>query len=137
MTDEKRSGAITRWPILVAAALIVAGGVAFYFVTRPAPPPTNAQGLTASGIRSLSGSGELVGPEARFEWSRDARADVYRLEVYDLSSQLLAAAVLRDTFLVASAVLPDSSHAGIWRVIPVSPGGTELPGTSPARFDRR
>lgn len=126
------SGRANPW-LIVAALLIVAAGITMYFVTRPAPP---AETRTAAGIRSLAGEGLLEGPEARFTWSRDPRADVYRLETYDLTSRLLAAAVLRDTSILASAVLPESSHAGVWRVVPVSRGGTELPPTPNQRFLR-
>ena len=40
------------------------------------------------------------------------------------------------TSVLASAVLPESAKAGIWRVVPVSVGGTELPPTSNERFVR-
>jgi hypothetical protein len=99
---------------------------------RPvAPPPTQ----TPAGLGSRAG--ELEGPDAKFAWDRDPRADVYRIEVYDASSHLLAAAVLRDTSILASALLPDSAHVGIWRVVPVSVGGTELPPTAGKPFIRR
>jgi len=136
VTDSPAPGRATRWPLFAAAVLLAAGVVVMYFVSRPAAPPTNEAGLTAAGIRALAGEGALEGPDARFTWSRDARADVYRLEVYDLTSRLLAAAILRDTTVLASAVLPDTARAGVWRVIPVSPGGTELPPTPTARFHR-
>jgi len=136
MTNANRSGGTTRWPLIVAGVLVVAGAMAMVLIARP-PAPTPAETLTpVAGIRTLSGDGILAGPEARFAWSRDGRADVYRLEVYDLSSRLLAAAVLRDTSVIATAVLPESARAGVWRVVPVSAGGTELPPTASNRFDR-
>jgi len=136
VTEPNPSGHATRWPLYAAGLLLAAGAVVMYFVSRPPAVPKNEAGLTAAGIRALAGEGALEGPDARFTWSRDPRADVYRLEVYDLTSHLLAAAILRDTSVVASAVLPETSRAGVWRVIPVSPGGTELPPTPTARFHR-
>ncbi|MEO5617748.1 MAG: hypothetical protein ABIS67_08250 [Candidatus Eisenbacteria bacterium] len=136
MSDSRTSGRVSRWPLIIAAVVVAAGAVVFFFISRPARKPVNAAGLTAAGIRALAGDGLLEGPEARFTWSRDARADIYRIEVYDLTSRLLAAAVLRDTTVPASALLPDTARAGVWRVIPVSPGGTELPPSPTARFHR-
>ncbi len=136
MNEPPGAGRVTRWPLIAAVVLVVAGAVTFFLVSRPPSPPVNEAGLTAAGIRALAGDGLLAGPEARFAWSRDGRADVYRLEVYDLGSRLLAAAVLRDTSLLASAVLPDTAHAGVWRVVPVTAGGTELPPTATSRFHR-
>ena len=130
------SGRVTRWPLIIAAVVLAAGAAVLFFISRPARKPVNDAGPSATGIRALAGDGLLQGPEARFTWSRDPRADIYRLETYDLTSQLLAAAVLRDTTVLASAVLPDSAHGGVWRVIPVSPGGTELPPSPTARFHR-
>jgi len=130
------SGGITRWPLIAAAALLVAGATALYFIMRPPPPAPVDPALTAARIRALAGNGLLEGPDAKFSWSREPRADVYRIEVYDASSRLLAAAVLRDTSIAASALLPDSAHAGVWRVVPVSKGGTELPPTPSTKFVR-
>jgi len=136
VTNANPSGGITRWPLIAAGVLVVAGAVAMVFIARPPAPPPAGTMAPAAGPRTLSGDGILAGPEARFAWSRDGRADVYRLEVYDLSSRLLAAAVLRDTSVIATAVLPESARAGLWRVVPVSAGGTELPPTTSNRFDR-
>lgn len=127
-------GRVTRWPLIIAVVVVAAGVAALFLVSRPGRAPDTQP--TVAGIRALAGDGLLEGPDAMFTWSRDARADVYRLEVYDLSSQLLAAAVLRDTTVLASAVLPDTAHGGVWRVIPVSPGGTELPPSPTAHFQR-
>jgi hypothetical protein len=125
-------GDITRWPLYAAGALVVIGIVAMYFVMRPtAPPPTQT-----TGSAPRTSEGRLEGPDAKFAWSHDPRADVYRIEVYDASSHLLAAAVLRDTSILASALLPDSAHVGMWRVVPVSAGGTELPATAGKPFIR-
>ena len=124
----------TSRALVAAALLVVAAGIVMWFVTRP---PRPAAVTPANGISSLAGAGLLEGPDARFTWSRDPRADIYRLEVYDLGSRLLAAAMLRDTSVLASAVLPDTAKAGIWKVVPVSVGGTELPPTPNERFVRR
>lgn len=135
MNDSQASpGRVTRWPLIIAVVVVAAGVAVMFLVSRPARTPDTAPAVT--GIHALEGDGILAGPEARFSWSRDARADVYRLEVYDASSRLLAAAVLRDTSVLASAVLPDSAHAGMWKVVPVSPGGTELPPSPTAHFQR-
>ena len=130
MTEDR---GVTRWPLLLAALLVVAGGLAMFFVTRPRAP---VQTIDASQARARAGAGVLEGADARFTWSREPRADVYRIEVYDRSAHLLAAAVLRDTSVLASALLPDTARAGIWRVVPVSVGGTELPPTGHQRFIR-
>jgi hypothetical protein len=136
VNDSPKTGRVSRWPLIVAAVVLAAGGAAMFLVSRPNPSSEPDAAQTAAGIHALAGDGVLSGPEARFTWSRDGRADIYRLEVYDMTSQLLAAAVLRDTTVLASAVLPDSAHAGVWRVVPVSPGGTELPPSPNARFLR-
>lgn len=131
-TESRRSerGA-SRWPFVLAVLLVVAAAGVLYFVSRPAPP----QPVVPAG-RATRGMSSLAGDSARFVWSRDPRADIYRLEVYDLSSRLLAAAMLRDTTIPASAVLPETAHAGIWRVVPVSRGGTELPPSDTLLFER-
>ena len=127
-----RNDSSARLWLAAAVLLVVGGAAAMYFVTRPARP---AEVRTTSAIHAVSGAGVLKGPEARFTWNRDPRANLYRLELYDPTSNLLAAALLRDTTVLASAVLPDSAHIGVWRVVPVSPGGTELPPTT-SRFIR-
>lgn len=122
----------TSRALVAAVLLVIAAVIVMWFVTRPAKP---AKVTPPGGL--LAGAGLLEGPDARFTWSRDRRADIYRIEAYDLSSHLLAAAVLRDTSLLASAVLPESAKAGYWRVVPVSVGGTELPPTPNERFVRK
>ena len=122
----------TSRALLAAVALVIVAAIVMWFVTRPPKPAPVA---APSGL--VAGAGLLDGPDARFTWSRDPRADIYRLETYDLSSHLLAAAMLRDTSVVASAVLPESAKAGWWRVVPVSVGGTELPPTPNERFVRK
>jgi len=125
-------GGGSRW-LIAALVLVVAGAIVMLLVTRPAKSPDVSQ---ASALPAVAGQ-VLVGPDARFTWARDRRADVYRLEVYDLRFHLLGAAVCRDTSVPAAAILPDSAHAGVWRVVPVSVGGTELPATRNLGFIRR
>ena len=122
----------TSRALVTAVVLVIAAAIVMWFVTRPPKPAA-----VAPPNNLLAGAGLLDGPDARFIWSRDPRADIYRLETYDLSSHLLAAAMLRDTSVLASAVLPESAKAGIWRVVPVSVGGTELPPTPNERFVRK
>ena len=124
----------SRWPFIVAILLVAAGAIVMFVVTRP-PAPKEPE--VVEGNRTPGGTLVLAGDSARFVWSGDTRADVYRLEVYDVASRLLAAAVLRDTVVLASAVLPETASAGLWRVVPVSAGGTELPPSDTARFVRR
>lgn len=122
----------TSRALVTAVVLVIAAAIVMWFVTRPPKPAA-----VAPPNNLLAGAGLLDGPDARFTWSRDPRADIYRLETYDLNSHLLAAAMLRDTSVLASAVLPESAKAGIWRVVPVSVGGTELPPTPNERFVRK
>ena len=122
-------GRVTRWPIILALVLIAIGaGWMSWNSLRPVPRPIEP---------SVSGNAvDLSDSLARFTWPREPRADVYRLEVYDLSMHLLAGAIVRDTSAPAHAVLPDSARAGRWRVVPVTPGGTELPPIYTGEFVR-
>lgn len=79
----------------------------------------------------------VIEPGAAFTWPRVPRAEVYRIELYDAAGQLLAGAVTRDTTVPADAVVPDTAMAGIWRVVPVSAGGTELTSSELRGFRRR
>lgn len=79
----------------------------------------------------------VVEEGASFSWPRDGRADVYRVELFDASGELLAGAITRDTVVPAPPLVPDTARAGSWRVVPVSAGGEELPATPPRGFRRR
>lgn len=79
----------------------------------------------------------IVEPGAVFAWARDGRAELYRIELFDETGQLLGGAVTRDTTVPADAVVPDTARGGTWRVVPVSGGGTELPASEPRGFRRR
>jgi len=120
---------VTRWPIVVAVVLVAIGaGWMAWTVLRPVPRPIEP---------AIDGNAlDVTDSLARFTWPREPRADVYRLEVYDLSMHLLAGAIVRDTSAPAHAVLPDSARAGRWRVVPVTPGGTELPPNRTGEFVR-
>ncbi len=127
-------GRVTRWPLWTAAILIAVVCVAAFalgYRSRRAAVPvaTGRPGPTPQEM-------VLAGPGARFVWRHDPRADVYRIEAYDLSQRLLAAAVVRDTSFDASVLLPDSARTGIWRVVVVTAGGTELAPPRPAAFRR-
>jgi hypothetical protein len=118
------------WAAVVLVALVVIAALAMLYrsrrstapiATRPGPAPQEMI---------------LAGPGARFLWRRDPRADVYRIEAYDQSQRLLAAAVVRDTSFEASVLLPDSARAGTWRVVAVTAGGTEIQSAPQAAFRR-
>jgi hypothetical protein len=79
----------------------------------------------------------MVEPGASFTWPGVARADLYRIELFDQTHQLLGGAVTRDTTVPADAVVPDTALAGSWRVVPVTAGGTELPVSTKGHFRRR
>lgn len=78
----------------------------------------------------------LVAPGATFSWPRVPLADLYRIELFDETHQLLGGAVTRDTTVPADAVVPDTASTGSWRVVPVTGGGTELPVSREGRFRR-
>ena len=120
---------VTRWPIVIAV-LLVAVGAAWMAWTAMRPVPRPIEPTIPGDAIDLSDS------LARFTWPREPRADVYRLEVYDLSLHLLAGAIVRDTSAPARALLPDSAHAGRWRVVPVTAGGVELPAIRSGAFVR-
>ena len=122
-------GRVTRWPIVLAVVLVAIGaGWMMWTANRPVPKPIEP---TVPGDAI-----DLSDSLARFTWPRDPRADVYRLEVYDLSLHLLAGAIVRDTSAPARALLPDSARVGRWRVVPVTTGGTELPAIRSGSFKR-
>ena len=93
----------------------------------PAEPPASAP----------DSADVLVEPGAVFSWGRVPRADLYRIELFDETHQLLGGAVTRDTTVPADAVVPDTSQSGSWRVVPVTGGGTELPASRRGHFRRR
>ncbi len=132
MTPSSASSGGSRW-LIAALLLVILSAAVMLIVTRPAKSPEVTE---PSALPAVAGD-ILAGPDARFTWARDHRADVYRLEVYDVRYHLVAAAVCRDTSVPAAALLPDSIRAGVWRVVPVSVGGTELPGTRNIGFTRR
>ena len=78
----------------------------------------------------------IVEPGAAFAWPPVPRAELYRIELFDDTHQLLGGAVTRDTIVPADAVVPDTARAGRWRVVPVTAGGTELPASATGRFLR-
>jgi hypothetical protein len=123
-------GRVTRWPIVVAIVLVAIGaGWMAWTAMRPVPRPIEPT-LPGDAV-------DLSDSLSRFVWPREPSADVYRLEVYDLSLHLLAGAIVRDTSAPARALLPDSAHAGRWRVVPVTKGGLELPPIRTGSFVRR
>jgi hypothetical protein len=122
---------VTRWPLVLAvvAVLAVAGSAGWMMLrSKPAEaPPTTTMAENAL---------QLAGPEARFTWPRDARVTLYRIELYDFSSHLLVAAMLRDTSVKADTLLADSTRAGRWKVTGVTEGGTEVPVVPIGGFER-
>ena len=99
-------------------------------------PAAREEAVRAPGPAADSAA-VIVEPGAVFVWSRDGRAELYRIELFDETGQLLGGAVTRDTTVPADAVVPDTARAGTWRVVPVSAGGTELPASEPKSFRRR
>ena len=126
---RSKDGAVQAM-IVLGAAVVIAAIVLWARGRHASPPPAPAAPVAAASEMVLAG------PGARFVWRRDPRADVYRIEAYDHSNRLLAAAVLRDTSFLANVLLPDSAHAGTWRVVVVTAGGTELTSGAPTPFRR-
>jgi hypothetical protein len=79
----------------------------------------------------------VIEDSTRFVWNRDARASIYRLESYDAAGRLLGGSVTRDTSALANDAVPDTARSGTWRVVPMTPGGIELPAIPGTAFERR
>lgn len=119
------------WIAVILTALVALAAFGLWYRSRHVAVPVAANTASPAAQELV-----LAGPAARFVWPRDAQADVYRIETYDASHHLLAAAVLRDTSIAASVLLPDSAKAGTWRVVIVTRGGAELHPVPPAPFRR-
>jgi hypothetical protein len=115
-----------KWMVAAASALLLAGcqpAAREPAAVTPAPAPDSAT--------------VIVEPGAAFAWPGVPRAELYRIELFDDTHQLLGGAVTRDTTVPADAVVPDTASTGSWRVVPVTAGGTELPASATGRFLRR
>jgi hypothetical protein len=97
----------------------------------PAPPTFRGEDAVA---RCVSPIGDLAAPPARFVWTRDPAAAMYRFELRDISSELLFRTTTSDTTLevAADAWDADSFVEGYWKVVPMSAAGVERAKAPPA-----
>jgi hypothetical protein len=126
----------SRWPYALAAGvLILLAAVLTYprFLERF----NGAERLRGSETPDTGDDiSVLHGATARFVWRSDARAAVYRFRAYDENGHPIGTTTTRDTFVVAAAVLPDTSRSGVWLVVPQTLDGIDLPGQPPRHFFR-
>ncbi len=136
---SRRTSAITRgrrkWLPLALAAL----ALFIVFVTRDQDPSVDETPPRLRSddteFRGVFPRGEVSDTAIRFEWTPDALAVAYRLEVLDETGRLVHEAESADTTLVVPlASLGDGFRSGSWRAVPRDDLGLERPATPSAAF---
>jgi hypothetical protein len=97
------------------------------------PPPTRAP---AEGFRLLGPVGTVDPLPAQFSWTSHARADQYRIEIFD-DAHLFFTTLTNDTVLIVGLddIASRGMRAGYWRVVPLDAHGSELPASERAPLD--
>ncbi len=128
----RRRSLIAALPLAAAIALLWLGPGWRERAGSPAVPRLRGE---AGQVKGLEPAGSLDAPARRFRWTADARARLYRFELYDAEARLRFSALAADTLLLWPASMDSLPPArGFWRVVPVDAAGRELDASAPLHF---
>lgn len=123
--------------LALAACAAIVLGVSMWRTRPPVPGPAPGQDTirgVVPGMRALAPAGDVASTPVAFVWTRDPRAESYRVEIFDESGTPVTTHLTADTTVSVERLGVTLPAAGTWRVTPIGSNGLERRATEAATW---